>query len=97
MIDPISEQIIKDILKEKDTRIDSLERQIEALKEYIREETGTLVTNITTTDDEVHIEVEEKPIATPSELNQFEKTIEKYEKYANLFDYGRGEKMAESL
>ena len=91
MIDAISEEIIKNVIKGKDERIKELERQLESLNKWI-EDHKNICPFI---ESDIHKDNQQEDVMTTEES---EYHIRKIEMYSDIFSYGREEKkMAESL
>lgn len=98
--DPIGEEIIKGILKAREDHIKELERQIEAMKEWIIQQTGVEITNRHLGIDEQEEKLIDGIPLTKQEMERLEHSSIILEQHANMFNYGRSvreEKMAESL
>lgn len=100
MIDPISEEIIKRILKTREDRIKELEDQISALKRWIKYNTDVEIEMDGLVEEMDGLFPQSEVTLTKKEIEQLEYHSKLLEQHSNMFNYGRetrGEKMAESL
>ena len=88
----MKDEEIKRAIEERDEQIKGLEHQVEALKKYIRDRFGVDVD----ANDEGEI-INEEEVMTSKEIEQMEYHSTLLEQQSYVFNYGRGEVVAENL